>query len=212
TDYYVIGVVENFYTNNFHDEVSPAFFNIGTNEEFKFFVIKTSEDKLFDVDDQIHASWFEFAPNDPYNREFQRFTFDDFYRENRGNVTLIGTISVFAMVLACLGLFGLLSFNLQRRMKEFGVRKVLGASRLSILNQANKEYMWIMLVAFVIGAPLGTALISQLLKIIYPDSNSFSAAPIVLSVVIIMTTVAGTIIGQLLHASKVNPTEVLRSE
>ncbi|MDW3208522.1 MAG: FtsX-like permease family protein [Reichenbachiella sp.] len=212
TDYYVIGVVENFYTNNFHDEVSPAFFNIGTDEEFKFFVIKTSEDKLFDVDDQIHDSWFEFAPNDPYNREFQRFTFDDFYRENKGNLTLTGTISVFAMVLACLGLFGLLSFNLQRRMKEFGVRKVLGASRLSILNQANKEYMWIMLVAFVIGAPLGTALISQLLKVIYPDSNSFSAAPIILSVVIIVTTVAGTIIGQLLHATKVNPTEVLRSE
>ncbi|WP_420580513.1 ABC transporter permease [Reichenbachiella sp.] len=212
TDYYVIGVVENFYTNNFHDETSPAFFNIGQDESYKYFVVKTTEEKLFDVDDQLHAAWFEFAPNDPYNREFQRFTFDDFYRENKGNVTLISTISAFAMILACLGLFGLLSFNLQRRMKEFGVRKVLGASRLSIINQANKEYIWIMLVAFLVGAPLGTALISQLLQVIYPDSNSFSATPIVLSVVIIVTTVAATITGQLLHATKVNPTEVLRSE
>lgn len=212
TDYFVIGVVENFYTDNFHDEVSPAFFNIGKEEEFKYFVIKTSEDNLFDVDDQMHASWFEFAPNDPYNREFQRFTFDDFYRENKGNVTLIGTISAFAMILACLGLFGLLSFNLQRRMKEFGVRKVLGASRISIIQQANREYMWIMLVAFVIGAPLGTVLINQLLVVIYPDSNVFTALPIILSVLIILVTVATTITGQILHATKVNPTEVLRSE
>ena len=212
TDYFVIGVVENFYTDNFHDEVSPVFFNIGNEDEFNYFIVKTSEENLFDVDDQMHASWFEFAPNDPYSREFQRFTFDDFYRENKGNVTLIGTISAFAMILACLGLFGLLSFNLQRRMKEFGIRKVLGAGRLSIIKQANKEYIWIMLVAFIIGAPAGTILINQLLKVIYPDSNIFGVAPFVFSVVLIVVTVSVTITGQLLHATRVNPTEVLRSE
>ena len=212
TDYYVIGVVENFYTKNFHDEISPAFFNIGKEENYSYFVFKTTEKQLFEVDDQIHEAWFEFAPNDPYSREFQRFTFDEFYRENNGNVKLIGTISAFAMILACLGLFGLLSFNLQRRMKEFGVRKVLGAGRFSIIKQANKEYIWIMLIAFLVGAPAGAALISQLLQVIYPEAHSFGATPFILSVVIIIVTVAATITGQILHATKVNPTEVLRSE
>lgn len=212
TDYHVIGVVENFYNNNFYDEPNPAFFSIGEREEFKFFVVKTSEDQLFEVDDQLHEAWFEFAPNDPYSREFQRFAFDDFYRENNGNIILIGTISAFAMVLACLGLFGLLSFNLQRRMKEFGVRKVLGAGRFAIVREANKEYVWIMLVAFVFGAPIGSALIHQLIITIYPGSDTFSAWPIVLSIMIVLVTVAATITGQILHATKVNPTEVLRSE
>ena len=211
-DYYVIGVIEDFYTRNFYDEADPAFFTLGNEEDFKFFVVKTSEDQLFDVDDEFHRAWFEFAPNDPYSREFQRFAFDEFYRENSGNVKLMGTISAFAMILACLGLFGLLSFNLQRRMKEFGVRKVLGAGRLSIIKQANKEYIWIMLVAFLIGAPLGFALIIQLIQSVYPETQPFSFVPFVLSVSIIVLTVALTITGQLLHVTRVNPVDVLRSE
>lgn len=212
TDFYVIGVVEDFYTGNFHDETNPAFFTIGNEEDYKYFVVKTSDKQLFDVDDQFQAAWFDLAPNDPYIRKFQRFSFDDFYRENQGNLTLIVTISSFAMILACLGLFGLLSFNLQRRMKEFGVRKVLGAGRFSIIKQANKEYIWIMLTAFVIGAPLGFALIIKLLTSIYPEAHPFSIAPFVVSVVVIVVTVALTITGQLLHATRVNPVDVLRSE
>ena len=211
-DYYVIGVIEDFYTRNFHEEPNPAFFTIGQEEDFKFFIVKTNGEILFDVDDEIHEAWFEFAPNDPYDRNFQRFTFDDFYKENKANVTLISVISAFAMILACLGLFGLLSFNLQRRMKEFGVRKVLGATRLSIIKQANREYIWIMLVAFVLGAPIGFVLINQLLQSIYPGSNTFSLVPFIVSIVLIVLTIAATITGQLLHATKVNPTEVLRTE
>ncbi|MEO9966068.1 MAG: ABC transporter permease [Reichenbachiella sp.] len=212
TDYYVIGVIEDFYTRNFYEETDAAFFTIGNPDEHKYFIVKTEENQLFEVDDQFQAVWFDFAPNDPYDREFQRFAFDDFYRENKGNLTLIITISAFAMILACLGLFGLLSFNLQRRMKEFGVRKVLGAGRFSIIKQANKEYVWIMLTAFVFGAPLGFALIIQLLQTIYPDTPPSSILPFIVSVVVIVFTVATTITGQLLHATRVNPVDVLRSE
>ncbi|MEP2508179.1 MAG: FtsX-like permease family protein, partial [Reichenbachiella sp.] len=117
-----------------------------------------------------------------------------------------------AIILGCMGLFGLLSFNLQRRMKEFGVRKVLGAGRGTLIKLANKEYLWIMVVSFFLGAPLGYLLMDKLLNLMYQDPLQITAIPFILSIALMAITVGLTVTGQILNVTKVNPAEILRSE
>lgn len=212
TSYTVVGVVESFYLYGFHSEKSPAFYTLADPKDCLYFTFKVPEDQMFDIDDQVHEAWFEIAPNDPYNRRFQRFAFDGFYQSNDANIALMGVVSFFAIILGCMGLFGLLSFNLQRRMKEFGVRKVLGAGRGTLIRLANKEYLWIMVAAFFLGAPLGFLLMDKLLQIMYQDPMQITPIPFILSITLMALTVGLTVTGQILNVTKVNPVEVLRSE
>ena len=167
---------------------------------------------MFSIDDQVHEAWYDMAPDDPYNRRFQQFSFDGFYQSNNYNMALMGVVSLFAIVLGCMGLFGLLTFNLQRRLKEFGVRKVLGAGKASLIKLANKEYLWIMLVSFFMGAPLGFFLMSQLLELMYNDPLPITPLPFVLSITLMAMTITFTVTGQILNVTRVNPVDVLRTE
>lgn len=208
----VVGVIEDYFLQNFYGEKQAAFFIIGGQEKFNHFTFKVAQDKIYEAEEAFQAAWFEVAPNDPFDRIFQKDTFDDFYTENNANTALIGTISAFAVILACLGLFGLLTFNLQKRMKEFGVRKVLGANRLSIVKQANKEYVWVIAISFVLGAPVGYMLIDLLIQQIYADPKAAGPFPFILSIVIMILTIALTVTGQILKATNINPSEILRNE
>ncbi len=152
------------------------------------------------------------APNDPYNSHFQVDTFDYIYQENTGNIYIISFISGVAMVLACLGLFGLLGFSIQSRRKEFGVRKVLGANSWSIVVVASRQYFWTVLIAFVAGAPAGLFFITTMINAIYSDPKPTGPLPFVLAVGIVMFTAAITVASQVRQATEVNPAKTLRSE
>jgi len=208
----IIGVVEDFHYEFFYTDIHPVIFIAGESKEFNYLTIKTNPADELEVDKYLSTAWSTIAPNDPYNRNFQSDVFDEAYRENRANIYLILTISGIAILLACLGLFGLLSFNLQKRMKEYGVRKVLGASAMHIVKLANKEYSWILIISFVLGAPIGYFFINSLMSQIYADPKPANALPFIIAMIIITLTFAITISTQIWKATKVNPTEILRSE
>ena len=128
------------------------------------------------------------------------------------NVIIISFISLIAIILASLGLFGLLSFNIQSRLKEFSVRKILGAPVIEIIRVAAKQYLWIVLIGFFIGAPIGYFLIDSMIQNIYPDPKPTSWFPFVLAITIMVSMLLVSIIGQLLKAVNVNPAENLRNE
>ncbi len=111
-----------------------------------------------------------------------------------------------------MGLYGLVSYNLTRRMKEFSIRKVFGASILTIFKLMNSDYIWIVLLAFTVGAPLGFYLINKMLFAVYPYPIPVKAWPFLVTIVLMIVTVALTISTQLNRIAHENPTETLRSE
>ncbi|MEQ8573499.1 MAG: FtsX-like permease family protein, partial [Fulvivirga sp.] len=113
---------------------------------------------------------------------------------------------------ACLGLYGLVTFNINRRMKEFSVRKVLGANLSAIVGLINRDYVWILTIAFVIGAPLGVINMGSMVKSIYPDAPSVTAYPIIIAIVLMIVAFAITVGGQIYRVSKKNPADNLRTE
>ncbi len=208
----VVGVVQDFHYYSFYRPVEGVFFSGLRENSGNQLVVKSNPGSMLTVDEFARESWFTLAPNDPYDRKFQEDVFDDFFYENRANITLMLLISGVTIVLATLGLYGLFSFNIQRRLREFSVRKVLGAAPIAIVKIASKQYVWIILVAFVLGAPLGFILIDQLVTSIYPDPKGAGPLPFVVAILIVLLTISITIAGQILKATRVNPAENLRAE
>ncbi|MEQ9414692.1 MAG: FtsX-like permease family protein, partial [Cyclobacteriaceae bacterium] len=106
----------------------------------------------------------------------------------------------------------LVSYNITRRMKEFSVRKVFGANVSHIFKLMNKDYIWILSIAFLIGAPGGFLLVNSLIQNIYPDPTPASATPFIIGMCIMAVTVAITVTSQISRITKNNPAVTLRSE
>ncbi|MDW3191583.1 MAG: ABC transporter permease [Cytophagales bacterium] len=209
----VVGVLEDFYHSDFFNALDPVMIR-GLREpaDVRYFSMKVAEGKLLDIDSQLMALWKEVNPNDMYRRQFQTDVFDDFYQETDANISIVIVLSTVAIILACLGLYGLISFHIQAKLKEFSVRKVLGAAPKAIASIASKQYSWVILISFAIGAPIGAMGILELIKDVFSEPKPVSAAPFIVALFMIVVTLALTVTGQVLKAIKVNPATILRSE
>lgn len=209
----VVGVVEDFYHNDFFNTLDPVMIRgVWEQDYVRYFSMKVEDGKLLDIDGQLLAKWREINPNDVYRRQFQADVFDDFYQSTGANISIVIVLSSVAIILACLGLYGLISFHIQAKLKEFSVRKVLGAAPKAIASLAGRQYSWIILIAFVIGAPLGSMGIFGLINAIFNDPKPVSAIPFVAALLLVVVTLALTVTGQVLKAIRVNPATILRNE
>lgn len=209
----VIGVLEDFYHSDFFNALDPVMIRgLSNKDNIRYLAMKVAPGKLLDIDGQLMAKWKEINPNDVYRRQFQSDVFDDFYQEMGANISIVIVLSSVAIILASLGLYGLISFHIQAKLKEFSVRKVLGAAPKAIASIASKQYTWVILIAFAIGAPIGSWGILQLIDGVFSDPKPVSAAPFIVALLMIVATLALTVTGQVLKAIKVNPATILRNE
>jgi putative ABC transport system permease protein len=212
--YTVVGELQPFVIEQWHayGERTPTLITVNPEEKDKYLIVKTASSDIYAFDEALEEAWLEVSPNDPYTGAIQANVFDDFYRETKTNVTIIVFIAIVSTVLACLGLFGLLSFNIQRRLKELSVRKVLGASRGSIIKLISLKYRWVLLVSFTVGGIMGYYLMMQMINGIYSDPKTNYVLPVFLAAVIMAATIGSTIAGQIMKATRVNPSVNLRAE
>ena len=208
----VIGVVEDFYLRNFYGAPYPAFFKLSNKKDWGRMIVKFPAGQRHESDEFLRKTWMEIAPNDPYPRSFQEDDFDGFYRDNQANTTLMIGVTIISLILSGLGLFGIISFNISSRLKEIGVRKVMGASTATIIRITNMDFIWVVFVAFLLGAPVGFYLMKILFDTIYEIYRPISIWPFILSMLLMILTVLITASGQILRTTKINPADVLRKE
>ncbi|NJM24382.1 MAG: FtsX-like permease family protein [Bacteroidia bacterium] len=209
---HVVGVVEDFNHDSFYDAILPAFFVNMPSSRYLFISFRTRPGKESGVERALAREWKTIAPDDPFSAFFQEDVFEAYFRSERANITIIVTISVISILLACIGLFGLVSFTIQQRRKEFSIRKVLGAGVFSIFRLVNADYLWVLLVAFLLGAPVGFWLMQTLIASIYPDPEPIDAMPFLLAIGLLVATVLITISSRLIDVVRENPAETLKSE
>ena len=119
------------------------------NNEARYFSIKVRSDGLTDTLAFIKANWKEFSPGYPFIYSFLDERLDRLYRSEKHLFQIFNNFAVLAVMLSCLGLFGLALFTADRKTKEIGIRKVLGASILQILLLISKQFIrWILLANF----------------------------------------------------------------
>ncbi len=212
TLYKVVGVVKDFHYYDFFSPIDPVMIYSVAPEKVRYLTVQADPDRLVDLEQHTREAWTKIAPNDPFDRVFQEDAFDGFYQENESNINILMLITGIAIVLACLGLYGLLSFNVQGKLKEFSVRKVLGAEPKALVRIISKQYFWVLLISFLIGAPLGTFGMMNLVVSVFPDTKPVTALPFIVAVSIILITLIVTVAGQIKKAINANPAELLRSE
>lgn len=207
--YTIIGVVEDFHFESLKQNIAPLalFLEKSTGSVIFRFEAANSQDVISTVE----KTWRKMAPGQPFQYSFLD---DDFARMYSAEQRLGKTFAVFAslaIIIACLGLFALTSFTAEQRTKEIGIRKVLGASVGSIVFLLSKEFGKLILIAFVLAAPLAWYAINWWLKS-YTYKVEIGVLVYVTSGLFAFGVAWITMSYQSIRAAQNNPVSSLRSE
>lgn len=149
----VVGVVKDFHNKSFHDAINPLCIITGINWYGRC-AVRIHAGSLKPALAAIEEAWNASFPDHVYKYDFLDERIGRFYKEDRMLLNLVQVFAFIAIVIGCLGLYGLVSFMAAQKNKEVGIRKVLGASVRSILWLFGREFTWLLLIAFVLAAPL----------------------------------------------------------
>ena len=150
----VVGVVKDFHFESLHQKIRPLLIaNFQVVPRAYILVRVKPEDKRLSVA-HIEAAWKKFVPDRPLEYFYLEDRFNDLYKGDERTGRLFGTFSLLAIFIGCLGLLGLASFTAERRTKEIGIRKVLGASTKTLFLMLSREFTRLVLIANVIALPV----------------------------------------------------------
>ncbi|GAA4424854.1 ABC transporter permease [Pontibacter saemangeumensis] len=149
----VIGVVRDFHFKSLYDKVDPTVLQIYPGSNFKV-AVKMDAEHIARSMEHVKAVWEKFSPDYPIEYMFMDDNFEKMYKAEDKLKTLLWIFTGVAIFVASLGLFGLAAYAAERRKKEIGIRKVLGADNATIVALLSREFMKLVLVAAVIAFPL----------------------------------------------------------
>ena len=206
----VVGVVEDFNFESMKQTVSPLCLVLGGNES-TMMSVKLSTADLTNTLASITSIWKSFAPNQPIRYTFMDESFANMYADVQRMGKIFTSFALLAIVIACLGLFALSAFMAEQRNKEIGIRKVLGASVSGITAMLSKDFIKLVLIAFVIASPLAYwAMTKWLQDFAYRISIGWWMIGIAGLVAVVIALI--TISFQSIKAAMMNPVKALRSE
>ncbi len=211
--YTIVGVVTDYKEYGLHGLVPPCVLRLAKPDEYKFMVVRADVQALPLVVKQLQAAWHKALPNRSYRGFLQSELIEKEVRLNLGFQSVAYFLAIVTLLLSASGLFALVSLNIDRRRKEIGMRKVLGASVGQILGLINREFVRILLVAFTVGSALGYGFTNQFIfRFIYqyhPDAGPGAY----LATLVILLFSCGLIIGTKVHrAATANPIQSLQTE
>lgn len=208
----IIGVVKDFHFESLHEAVKPSFIILagGTNPWYKMIVrIKGNHQK--ETLAQIQHLYESYNPGFPFTYNFLDEAYQKQYETEVRVSTLSEYFSVLAILISCLGLFGLVAFTAQKRQKEIGIRKVVGASVNGLAIMLTKDFLKLVFIAVLIAFPLSWWMMNQWLNGFAYRITIGPAVFIIACGAVIFITVA-TVSFQAIKAALVNPVKSLRSE
>jgi putative ABC transport system permease protein len=155
----IIGVTKDFNFSSKHAAIAPLVLHLNTNPGafnlfIKYMAVKVSPENTQESIATIEKIWKETLPDRPFEYFFLESELTSLYQAESNLSKVAGTFSVLAILVACLGLFGLASFNAEQRKKEIGIRKVLGSSVQQIIFLVFSEYSKLLVAAIVIACPV----------------------------------------------------------
>jgi putative ABC transport system permease protein len=208
----VIGVVKDFRYRllvNQH-EIRPMMAR-NEPEHFEYLNVKLSSTDLMSTMTRLESTWKKIDPIHPFRYEFFDEQLQATHHAIFDIVAILGFISFLAIVIACLGLLGMATYTAERKTKEVGIRKILGAGDYSIALLLSKGFLRMLAISVLIGAPL-SYLINNLWLQEFPNRVEFGLGTVLLGTFILLVLGILTIGSQTLRASKNNPVDALKMD
>jgi putative ABC transport system permease protein len=208
----VIGVVKDFHFESLHDVVKPTFILLGqgVNPWFKVMIrIKGTQQK--ETIAQIQKMYESYNPGFPFTFNYLDEAYQKQYETETRVSVLAGYFSALAIIISCLGLFGLVAFTAQKRQKEIGIRKVIGASVNNITVMLTKDFLKLVIIAVIIAFPLSWWAMSQWLQG-FAYRIDIGAGVFFIAIISVVIITLLTVSFQAIKAAIANPVKSLRSE
>ncbi|WP_170110413.1 ABC transporter permease [Flavilitoribacter nigricans] len=206
----IIGVVENYYQESIKEDLDPIIF-FHSPDQGRYYSLKIQADDAAATIAAIESQWDRIYPDNPFDFFFLDENFASQYAaDRRFNLIFIGFASL-AIFVACLGLFGLISYTVEQNRKEIGIRKILGASAPQIIRNLAGDYLKLILIAMIVAFPLAYYLMSRWLDD-FAQRTTIGAGMFIIGAGLIVLVAILTVSGKSYRAATANPIQALREE
>ncbi len=205
----VIGVVRDFHFESLRRDISALSLYLGGTPGAM--AVKISTDELSETLAAIEAAWNKLLPGQPYNYYFMEDSFYSTYQAEQRLGKIFMTFTILSIVIACLGLFGLAAFNAEKRTKEIGIRKVMGASVSQIAYKLSVDFMKLVGISIAVSLPLGWYAMNKWLED-FSYRIDIGWWVLALSALLAIGISIATVSYQGIKAATANPVKSLRTE
>lgn len=211
---HIVGVVENHVDNLFRSrEPEPALFYPGIPGEYQYMLVRSNPENLASVKSSVEDTWKKQFPDKPFQCHFQEDLLLGETRKTNANLEKIFLfLTILGGLLSGSGIFSLASLNIEKRGKEIGIRKALGASVENIVHLMNVEFMIILIVSGLLGSVGGYVLTGALLDEIYAYHINVGLVPVLICAFVIFAIGISTTTFTILKGARANPVDTLRDE
>jgi putative ABC transport system permease protein len=151
---FIAGVAKNFNFNSLHHKIETLSIFCQNDWGYSEASVRINSINVKDAVSYVEAVWKKINPDQPFEYQFLDEHFAELYRADQAVSKVVGILAGLAILISCLGLFGLASYAAEKRVKEIGIRKVLGASVPNITAMLSKDFMWLVLVSNLIAWPI----------------------------------------------------------
>lgn len=208
---HIIGILKDYHVSSLHEEIKPLIVDVKEDLDFGLIMVKTQPGQIKMALESLETANAEVNPNYPLAYEFLDQEYAKLYESESIISKLSNVFAVLAILISCLGLLGLAMFSAEQRTKEIGIRKVLGASVNSIIAMFSKEFVQLVLVSFIIAAPIAWYLMYNWLQG-FAYSISLAWWIFALTGVSALIIALLTVSFQTIRAALRNPVKSLRAE
>ena len=207
----IVGVVKDFHFVDLHSTIEPYGFQLINNQSFNYLVAHAKTNNMGSVLQSIAKTWKQLNPNEPFEYTFLNDDFQKNYEADNRLAGIVRNFTIIAILISCLGLFGLATFSAEQRTKEIGVRKVLGASVDNVVGLLSKEFLKLVFIGILIASPVTWFVMNKWLQDFAYRTN-ISWLVFVITALIAIGIALLTISFQAIKAALANPVKSLRTE
>lgn len=210
--YEVVGVAKDFHSYSFFSLLRPTFFTVADKSDFRFLALKVSREQEQSAFEDLKKAWATLYPEIPFNGGYQEDVWGNYYEQMGIHGHVWRVFASVAVILAMLGLYGLVAINISGRVKEFSIRKILGANYKNITNNIFKQYYVLIIGSLFVSVPLSFIFIKSVLDFAYDYHMPVTIWVVMMAASLLIAVVIATVATQIIKVFKANPVEGLKTE
>ncbi len=210
--YEVIGVVRDFHDQSFFVKMQPTIFKIAEDQDYRYLTLRVktgTEKKAFAA---LQEQWARLYPEIPFQGAYQEDVWSGYFYSLDKSVAFNSIIACVAVLLASLGLYGLVTLNVSGRVREFSIRKTLGANLRHLTGIIMKQYTWLTIIALTFGAPVSYVFVKAYLAMLFSYAMPMGYSGIAISILLLVLVLFAVVATQIGRVAKANPVEGLKVE
>ncbi len=207
----IVGVVKNFHFEDLQRPITPYGFGLNNRSDYQYLIVHANTTDMASLIGNISKTWQKLNPSEPLEYNFLDEQFQKNYQAQDRLADIVKYFTIIAILISCLGLFGLAAFSAEQRTKEIGIRKVLGASVPNLVLLISKDFIKLVLIAVVLASPVAWYIMNKWLQdFAYRTSIGWTVFALSASIAFLIAFV--TVSTQAIRAALSNPVKSLRTE